>query len=108
MIPHVLITAGIVTESVYEEDKSFIAASYVKFIESAGARVVPILYPWQLRGGGGGGGENATQMTTWSHKNGFRNTLCHSSCCLASRCTTSSVSDACHDAFQNLSSCPPL
>jgi len=40
--------AGILTESEPGEDKSYIAASYVKFIESAGARVVPILYPWQL------------------------------------------------------------
>lgn len=34
---------GIVSESVYRSAKSYIAASYVKYLESAGARVVPIL-----------------------------------------------------------------
>lgn len=36
---------GIVSEEVKSENMSYIAASYVKFIESAGGRVVPILYP---------------------------------------------------------------
>ena len=35
---------GIVTEK-HGTNQSYIAASYVKYIESAGARVVPILYP---------------------------------------------------------------
>ena len=35
---------GIVTEK-HGTNRSYIAASYVKYIESAGARVVPILYP---------------------------------------------------------------
>jgi hypothetical protein len=41
---------GILTQAGLEEDKfvpkngSYIAASYVKFVESAGARVVPILH----------------------------------------------------------------
>ncbi len=30
---------------VYQSEKSYIASSYVKFIESAGARVVPVMYP---------------------------------------------------------------
>jgi gamma-glutamyl hydrolase len=34
---------GIVSEKVNNESKSYIAASYVKFIESAGGRVVPVL-----------------------------------------------------------------
>ena len=42
----VLHYTGIVSEPVYgTQGESYIAASYVKFIESAGARVVPILYP---------------------------------------------------------------
>lgn len=31
--------------SVHSKAQSYIVASYVKFIESAGGRVVPILYP---------------------------------------------------------------
>ena len=37
-------TIGIVSETT-TEGHSYIAASYVKYIESAGARVVPIMYP---------------------------------------------------------------
>ena len=37
--------AGILSQKEKNEDYSYIAASYVKFIESAGARVVPIMYP---------------------------------------------------------------
>ena len=35
---------GIVMEK-HGTSQSYIAASYVKYLESAGARVVPILYP---------------------------------------------------------------
>ena len=35
--------AGVVSER--KGEGSYIAASYVKYLESAGARVVPILYP---------------------------------------------------------------
>ena len=38
---------GIVSEQ-YNHTHSYIAASYVKFIESAGGRVVPILYPQDI------------------------------------------------------------
>ena len=34
---------GILTEQVHGENQSMIASSYVKFLESAGARVMPIL-----------------------------------------------------------------
>ena len=37
--------AGVVSEHRYSGGGSYIAASYVKFIESAGGRVAPILYP---------------------------------------------------------------
>ena len=38
-------TAGIVSEELQSGNGSYIAASYVKYIESAGGQVVPILYP---------------------------------------------------------------
>ena len=39
------LSAGIVSEELSSGKASYIAASYVKYIESAGARVVPVLYP---------------------------------------------------------------
>ena len=43
--------SGILSQDSYEKfakyGKSYIASSYVKYIESAGARVVPIRYPYQ-------------------------------------------------------------
>ena len=35
---------GIVSEKLVDRNSTYIAASYVKYLESAGARVVPILY----------------------------------------------------------------
>ena len=43
-----IMQTGVVSEHVHNKgaiNESYIAASYVKFIESAGARVAPILYP---------------------------------------------------------------
>ena len=42
---HISLPAGIVSEEVSSGKSSYIAASYVKYVESAGAQVVPILYP---------------------------------------------------------------
>ena len=42
---HTQTNAGIVSEKLGEGNGSYSAASYVKFLESAGARVIPILYP---------------------------------------------------------------
>ena len=39
---------GILSQKVWGKNASYIAASYVKYIESAGARVVPILYPMKI------------------------------------------------------------
>ena len=39
---------GILSQKVWGKNASYIAASYVKYIESAGARVVPILYPMEI------------------------------------------------------------
>ena len=40
-----MLSAGIVSEEVPSGKSSYIAASYVKYVESAGGQVVPILYP---------------------------------------------------------------
>ena len=37
--------AGVVSQTRSGSSEPYIAASYVKYLESAGARVVPILYP---------------------------------------------------------------
>ena len=41
---HATQNTGIVSEK-YRTDQSYIAASYVKYLESAGGRVIPIMYP---------------------------------------------------------------